>query len=863
MKKSKISITKWLIQAIVLSALIGGFHYKVWEYFNHEISMISSDKLIDGFAYSAYQKNQSPELRGYPSEEQITTDLKIMNENTKKIRTYSSLESPQIASLANDLNMKVTQGIWLGKDKELNEREIEAGILLANTNSNIERIMVGNESVLRGDISPEDLIQTIQRVRNSVKNRKTIISTAEPWHIWLKYPELAKEVWQITVHILPFNEGLPIENAVEYAFSRYDEMQATYPKKPLLIGETGWPSTGEVYKASEPSIENEALYIREFLVEAKKRKLDYFLMEAFDQPWKIQQEGWVGGYWGMYTANRLPKFKLEGPVSNSLYWKQKAKLASYAGAVSILFLCLLLGRLRFMGKMWMSLILQLCISVIVIAVALPNDYYMSRQDIIVLAILIISMLLTSAVLMIQAFEVLEVLFNRYWNREFKPAIPAISTEEPLVCIHLACCNEPHKMVIETIESLRKLDYQNYQVIVVDNNTQDERLWKPIQQYMEKLDPKKFIFYHLPKITGFKAGALNFALRNTDKEVKVIAVIDADYVVEPNWLSELVPHFNNTRTAVVQAPQAHRLWEKSLFRRWVNWEFDGFFRIGMHHRNERNALIQHGTMTMVRRYSLEKVGGWSEWCICEDTELGLRLLEDGMELQYVDKVYGHGLTPTDFAGLKSQRFRWAFGAMQILKKHMGQLMGKGSLSLSQRYHFLTGWVPWMSEVLQFVFSMATIYWTIAMIMNPKFFNVPVVSLITPVLALMLCKALMGIIAYRVRVKCSWLDVLGTAIISVGLSHSIARGIFAGIVKKTGTFVITPKGWKDKKGFHAIIGPIREEMGMLIALVLAISAYAYTHDLTLSVISWIGIMLMQSVPYICALICQYISIRQKGE
>ena len=852
-----------LLQAVLITALICGAQYKVWQYFNHEISVINSDSVIDGFAYSPYQKMQDPKTGVRPTDAEIRADMRLLSEKTKRIRTYSSLENPQVASIANEFGIKVTQGIWLDRDSEKNEKEIEAGIALANANPNIERLMVGNESVMRQDLTADQLVSIIQRVRKGVKNHKVIITTAETWDIWLKNPQLAQEVWQITVHLLPFNEGLSINDAVKYSLQRYDEVQNAYPKKHMLIGETGWPSNGDDYKGSHPSIENEARYVREFLVQANKRDLDYFLMEAVDQPWKAAQEGWIGAYWGMYNADRQPKFKLEGPVSNSLYWKQKAELATYAGIIPIFILCLLLGRLKFMGKFWMSFLLQLCISVVVIAIALPKDYYMSQHDIVVLALLILGMVTTSAVLLIQAFEVLEVLYSRHWNRAFNPATPVLAEEEPLVCIHLACCNEPPDMVIETVESLRKLRYTNFQVMVIDNNTKDDSLWKPVQAYMKELDPKRFKFYHLPQISGFKAGALNFALRETDPEVKVIAVIDADYVVTPEWLSELVPHFKHEKTAVVQAPQAHRLWEHSLFRRWVNWEFDGFFRIGMHHRNERNALIQHGTMTMVRRDCLEKVGGWSEWCICEDTELGLRLLEDGMELQYVDKVYGHGLTPTDFAGLKSQRFRWAFGAMQILKGHLGQLTGKSSLNLSQRYHFLTGWIPWISEMLQFIFSFATIFWTIAMIANPRIFNVPVVSLITPVLALMVCKGLMGVIAYRLRVKCSWLDVLGTSIVSVALSHSIARGVFAGIVKKTGTFVVTPKGWKAKKGFHAMVGPVREEIGMLLTIVFAIGAYAGTHNLGLSALSWIGVMVMQAIPYFCSLICQITALGQRSE
>src|SRR5690606_40509536 len=111
-------------------------------------------------------------------------------------------------------------------------------------------------------------------------------------------------------------------------------------------------------------------------------------------------------------------------------------------------------------------------------------------------------------------------------------------------------------------------------------------------------------------------------------------------------------------------------------------------ICMHHRNERNAIIQHGTMTLVRKHALESTGSWSEWCICEDAELGLRLMNAGYELRYVDAVLGRGLTPAHFKAFKSQRFRWAFGAMQILKRRWNWLTKPGPLDAGQRYHFLT-------------------------------------------------------------------------------------------------------------------------------------------------------------------------------
>ena len=286
----------------------------------------------------------------------------------------------------------------------------------------------------------------------------------------------------------------------------------------------------------------------------------------------------------------------------------------------------------------------------------------------------------------------------------------------------------------------------------------------------------------------------------------------------------------------------------------NWEFDGFFRIGMHHRNERNALIQHGTMTLVRRRQLVDHGGWSEWCICEDTELGLRLIKEGLDTRYVDHVLGRGLTPSDFAAIKSQRFRWAFGAMQILKHHLPSLLGTGRLTLAQRYHFLTGWFQWLGDALQLVFVFASLAWTLGILFHPQGFGLPVVTLALPVLGFMVFKAALGPILYRRTMACPWADIAGASVLSVGLSHAIARGIFAGIFKRRGEFVRTPKSWKAK-GKLAFFSPIREELGLLLALLLAAGGLVWMHETQgLEARIWVGILLMQTIPYFGALLCQ---------
>ena len=171
---------------------------------------------------------------------------------------------------------------------------------------------------------------------------------------------------------------------------------------------------------------------------------------------------------------------------------------------------------------------------------------------------------------------------------------------PKVSIHLAICNEPPEMVIQTLDSLAALDYDNFEVLVIDNNTKDPHIWQPVAEHCARLGPK-FRFFPLGKWQGFKAGALNFALRETAPDAEIIGVIDSDYMVGPTGCAH-GPVFADPKVGFVQSPQDYRDNDGSLFKRMMNWEYAGFFhRHG--HRNERNAIIQHGTMTLVRKAAL--------------------------------------------------------------------------------------------------------------------------------------------------------------------------------------------------------------------------------------------------------------------
>ncbi len=861
--KTAASLIYRLFVALILAGLVAATQYYIAERWNRGAEFVGAGNSIHGFAYSPFQRDQSPLKGTYPTEAQIGADLDLLAQSTERVRTYGITENPAVIPLAAERKLHVTAGAWLSPDLAANEREIEALIEAVHKYRNIDRVVVGNEAVLRGDLSVKELSAYLATVRKALKRLKIPVSTAEPWHVWLKNPELAKNSDYINVHLLPYHEGVPVESAVQYALMRYDELVKTFPKRKIVIGEIGWPSRGPTLNSldgadtsSVPSAENQARFIREFLAQPRTADLDYFLMEAIDQPWKIEVEGWAGAYWGMYNAEREAKYPLDGLVVKDIRWHEKAEMAAMIAFLPMFLICFLLRDWNVLGRLWLAALIQACAVTLVIGLNVPADYYLTQRDLIGLVMLIGATILTIAVLLSHGFEFGEVLFKRRWQRRFLPLAPHPVEREPFVSIHLACCNEPADMVIATIDSLAAMDYGNFEVLVLDNNTKDEALWKPLEKRCAELGPR-FRFFHLDNWPGFKAGALNFGLKQTDPRAEVVGVVDADYVVSPDWLSCLIPHFDAADVAVVQAPQAHRDWETQPFRRMCNWEFDGFFRIGMHHRNERNALIQHGTMTLVRRLALEEVGGWSEWCICEDTELGLRLIEKGYDTRYVDHILGRGLTPADFPAIKSQRFRWAFGAMQILKHHLPAMLGPSRLNLAQRYHFLTGWFAWLGDALQLVFVFASLAWTIGMLYMPKEFGLPVSALALPILVFMAFKGGLGPILYRRTMDAPWKDILGASVLSVGLAHAIARGVFAGLIKKRGEFVRTPKGWKDK-GTLAFFSPIREEIGLLFALILGSVVLVWlrgANDLEAQL--WVGILALQCIPYVAAIACQVAS------
>lgn len=308
-----------------------------------------------------------------------------------------------------------------------------------------------------------------------------------------------------------------------------------------------------------------------------------------------------------------------------------------------------------------------------------------------IAINTLSLLLFS----LELFHILNVGSRKEWHRKKEPFVGTIS-RYPKVSIHVPIYKEPIDVVKKTLLSLSRLDYPDYEACVIVNNTQEEEEhWRPISHVCDELG-KRFRFFHLHSLPGYKAGALNFALKVTDEQAEIISIVDSDYIVEPNFLKATVPYFEDEEIAIVQTPQDYREVPRNPQMSGIYHAYRYFFSIIMNSCNEHNAASFMGTMGLVRKRCLEEIGGWDEKIITEDSELGIRVHAKGYKSIYIDKSFGRGLMPFSFYAYKKQRFRWSFGNMQTIMKNLRRLF-LGKLTLEQKICYLGSNTVWFNNL----------------------------------------------------------------------------------------------------------------------------------------------------------------------
>jgi exo-beta-1,3-glucanase (GH17 family)/cellulose synthase/poly-beta-1,6-N-acetylglucosamine synthase-like glycosyltransferase len=828
-------------------ALVGAFvaclHAGFWALSREQATAPDFTGQLASLSYTPFDGSAHPDSGMRTSAAQIRADLQLLSAHTRMVRTYSSTGgTEQVPAIADEFGLRTSIGAWIDKDDRRNEREIRSVLELARKNRNIDSVVVGNETIYRGEQTAAELIKKIQRVK---RETSLPVTTGEIWHAWLDHPELASAVDFIAAHVLPYWEGISDKAAVDHTVMIYNRLRQAYPGKRVVIAEFGWPSAGYNRRDAYPGRIAQAQVMRDFVRRAEALGIDYNIIEAYDQPWKTF-EGGVGPYWGMFDTTRTQKFPWSGVITNPDHWK----LASIAVLIGVL---LSLPILTLAGATLGQAVMLTAAAHAVggwfaIVFAYWNGHYFVPGAVFAFALGLVLLVPLILIALGRIEEIAAVAFGHRPRRLISsPPLAPDASYAPKVSIHVPAYMEPPDMLKATIDALARLNYPNVECIILINNTPDPALWQPIEEHCRALG-ERFKFVRADDLKGFKAGALRLALEHTAADAEIIGVIDADYVVHPDWLKDLVPTFADPKVGLVQAPQDHRDGSRSVMHNAMNAEFAGFFDIGMVQRNEANAIIVHGTMCLIRRAALNEAGGWSSDTICEDTDLGLSILEEGWTAHYTNRRYGHGLLPDNFQQYKRQRHRWAYGGFQIVKKHWRRMLpGASRLTRDQKREFTLGWLSWLgAESIGVVVALLNLVCVPFVVFAG--IAVPDKVLTIPILASFVVAVAHFAALYHLRVKVPAGQALGAVFAAMSVQLTVARAVGFGLIKDRLPFIRTAKGGATKGAdfpafWEAVIA------GLLIAA--AIFVYATNWERVREINLFAIVLAVQSLPFLSAM------------
>ena len=226
----------------VVAAAVASVHAGLWVMTREVAVAPDISGQIASLSYTPFDGSAHPDSGRRATAEQIRADLQAIAPYTRMIRTYSSTGGAELVpQVAQEFGLRVSVGAWIDKNTQRNERELSAVIDLARKHRNVESVVVGNETIYRGEQTASELIRKIQRVK---RDTSVPVTTGEIWNAWLEHPELASSVDFIAAHVLPYWEGISETAAVDQAIRIYDLLRQTYPGKRVVIAEFGWPSAG-------------------------------------------------------------------------------------------------------------------------------------------------------------------------------------------------------------------------------------------------------------------------------------------------------------------------------------------------------------------------------------------------------------------------------------------------------------------------------------------------------------------------------------------------------------------------------------------------------------------------------------------
>ena len=858
---------------VVAVALVACVHAALWA-LGHQLTPAPAfEGTLASVSYTPPSTSRPYDDEHPVTSERIRADLKVIAPYAHAIRTYSSTGGMKLVpAIADELGLKVTVGAWLTdetlarddterkKIQDRNEAEIKGVIDLARKHRNVIGVVVGNETIYtgiyldqdqieelkkkgtyRGQKSVDDLIKLIQRVKKEVQ---VPVTTGEIFSAWSSHPQLVNAVDYIAAHILPYWNKVSDREAVDEAMLRYDELRRTFPGKRVVIAEFGWPSAGYNRGDANPGAIEQAAVVRDFAAQAENRGIDYNIIEAFDQPWKTS-EGSVGPYWGLFDAARQPKFAWTGPIAYADHWK----IAAVAVLIGFL---LSLPVLTIAGATFgQAVVLAAAVHVVgawgATLLAYWNGHYFVFGAAFALMLGVALLVPLVVISLSRIEEIAAIAFGRQPRRLLVSPSLAPDGFAPKVSVHIPACRESPEMLKRTLDAVARLDYPNFECVLVINNTPDPALWRPVEEHCAGLG-ERFKFVRADELPGFKAGALRLALAHTAADADIIGVIDADYVVDPGWLRDLVPAFADPAVGLVQAPQDHRDGERTVMHHAMNGEYAGFFDVGMIQRNENNAIIVHGTMCLIRRAALEGAGGWSSDTIVEDSDLGLAILERGWHALYTNRRYGWGLLPDTYEAYRKQRHRWAYGGAQIVKKHWRSFLPSSQvLTKEQRRDFAVGWLNWLgAESVGVLVTLFNLIWVPVVAFAGT--AIPDKVLTLPIVAVFLLSVFHFAAAYRLRVSIPAGQTIGAMFAAMSMQWTVAKAVADGVIRSHLPFVRTAKGGTARRAreFQALWEAIIGSLLIIGAIVLVATNFERVREIYL----FAGVLVLQSLPFLAA-------------
>jgi cellulose synthase/poly-beta-1,6-N-acetylglucosamine synthase-like glycosyltransferase len=437
--------------------------------------------------------------------------------------------------------------------------------------------------------------------------------------------------------------------------------------------------------------------------------------------------------------------------------------------------------LRPAGATVLTTLVMVTVAGVVSAIAHLIGFELSLTTTTLMWVAVVASVVRMPTNLMQTYESWEMALRWRWRRAAEPLTDWVPPPEgaPFVTVQVPTYAEPPDLVIGTLDALARLDYPHFEVMVVDNNTTDERLWRPVEEYCRRLGPR-FRFLHVEGITGAKAGALNWSRRHLNPDTELIALLDADYQVDPVWLAHTVGHFDDPALGFVQCPHGYRDFEGSLYGRMTNAAYALTHETDMVARDEHNVGITVGTMSIIRLSALDAAGGWAEWCLTEDSEFSIRLHAAGYSSLFLRRRYGWGVIPETFTGLKKQRFRWTYGPGQEVKANWrryvpGPWRIPSALTVEQRVrHCHYGLVILLNGlgVLLLPVSGALLLSLIAHHEQP----VVDARLLLPVAAAIVARRIMRWLLYRRIAGASIAETIGGSIVLLSLRPTVSMAAF---------------------------------------------------------------------------------------